>query len=313
MLEPGLRVYVPCNCAEEFSDCAEALVCTEIISIEGNMVTVNDKNGRETKQIPSESIHVNPSILILCLGDIRSEPTNLDPLAKSILHYCRLFHRDEGNVKYYKTRSLEGLKELWDEFGEVSKVIIFISHGCADGFTFGRSHKCSTAEELIDIFNQDERKEKKLFISLSCQTGSKDFGVKLSNSSFCQEFIGPAQKVHSALASQFCQTFLANYFMNGSNVVDSFKKAKDAIPGTITFNLFIKGNQYVSHLHPVQTEDIFCEEFCTSCGCFGEFDESNPENGTVVKCSNCHKYYCFSCLNGLSICTTCINGTSTQS
>jgi len=303
----GQNVYVPCNCAEEFMDCTEALVRTQVISINDGYVTVDDKNGSETNQIELNKIHTNPSILILCLGDIRSESTNLDPLAKSVLHYCRLFHKDEGNVKYYKTRSLNGLKELWEEFGGLSKVIIFISHGCENGFTYGRNHKCSSAEELTELFKQDEEKEKKLFISLSCQTGSPEFGAKLSKSSFCREFIGPETNVHSALASQFCQTFLANYLMNGSDVTESFRKAKEAIPGTMTFNLFIDGQQHVTQFQPTTYQESIINVDCQGCGCFGEFNETQPEIGTVVQCSTCCNYYCHSCLNGNTICQNCLN------
>jgi len=303
-INEGEFVYVPCNCAPEFNSCHEALVRAEVLNIEGETIKVNIGEGTETQAIDISKVHKNPSILILCLGDIVSESQNLDPLAKSILHYCRLFHRDGGQVKYYKTRSIDDLKDIWNEYGKTFSIIIFISHGCTEGFTFGLKHVCISAKELKSVFTLDEE-QNKLFISLSCQTGCGDFGSAISNTKFCKEFIGPDSNIHSALASQFCQTFLANYLMDGSNIIESFKKAKKAIPGTMSFNLFLDGEKYVEKIAPIYTPS-FERHHCTECGCLGEFDVNCSDNGTVIKCSSCQKYYCHGCIDGIPACKACM-------
>lgn len=304
-INEGEYVYVPCNCATEFNDCREALVRAEVLNIDGDTIKVNIGGGTESEAIDISKVHKNPSILILCLGDIVSESQNLDPLAKSILHYCRLFHRDPGQVKSFKTRSMDDLKDIWNEYGSISNIIIFISHGCTDGFNFGRKHICVTADQLKEIFKLEEE-DNKLFISLSCQTGCGDFGSKISKSNFTKQFIGPDSNIHSALASQFCQTFLANYLMDGSNIIESFKKAKKAIPGTMSFNLFLDGQKYAEQIVPTYTPH-FEHQNCSKCDCLGEYDLNGSDQGTVAPCDNCGRYYCFTCLDGQTTCPDCLS------
>src|SRR5690606_25257061 len=108
----------------------------------------------------------------------------------------------------------------------------------------------------------------KLMISLSCSTGSINFGEELSKNKFCQGFIGPDNNIHSALASQFCQTFLANYLMDGTSIKTSFLKARKAIPGTSTFNLFINGEQYAVSENDPDNKILIKIEHCEGCNCY---------------------------------------------
>lgn len=236
----GIKVAVPCYCVEEFNHCSEAMVSAPILNVYEDEITVDVGDGKASRKIDISKIHKSlPAILIVNFGDIKSEKEFLDPLAKSILHYCRLFFKDPTQVELFKTRSVEDLGEYWNECNSIFNIVIFISHGCSDGLLHGINKKCLSSAAFIEIFKNCEASSK-LFISLSCQTGG-EFGKTISTTEFCEVFIGPKDDVHGALASQFCQSFLVNYLMNGANVIESFKKAKLATPGTSSFTIWKNG------------------------------------------------------------------------
>ncbi len=303
----GREVFVPCNCVDGLDECAESLLKGEIVEVIGEECKVQLRRSGSIINIENGKLILEASILIICLGDIESEALNLDKLSKSILQYCRLFHDDDSQVRYYKTRTKEGLLDLWEEFGKTSKVIIFIGHGCPEGYIFGRKHKRQfSSQELIDLISSIDGNEKKIIISLSCQTGNVDFGTEVSKSKHCEAFIGPESLIHSAVASQFCQTFLLHYFMNGESIGDAYRKAKEAVPVKFVgdFNLFKDGSQHIVN-NQSSFNQIQIEKHCSNCGCFGIYMEPSVESGDLIKCSNCNEFFCFNCIRGQKICQGC--------
>jgi hypothetical protein len=81
----------------------------------------------------------------------------------------------------------------------------------------------------------------KSFISLCCKTGYADFGKTFSGFSVCKSFAAPFNSVHGATASQFCQTMLTWSLLEGRTTTVAFKKARESVPGAVSFRLWKNG------------------------------------------------------------------------
>ena len=80
-------------------------------------------------------LHRDVGILILCIGDMETERNLLDPLAKSILQFCRLLLKD-GHVVSEKVRSLDELARTWRKGQAAFTHVVLIGHGSKDGLKF---------------------------------------------------------------------------------------------------------------------------------------------------------------------------------
>lgn len=178
-------------------------------------------------------------MLIITLGDYESEIITLDPIAKSILYFGKLIHRDDC-LRYFKIRSEKAFQDVLIKYGKCHDVIILNGHGTDHSFIFGRDKKeTRDAKKFISYFPEDFGREK-IIISLSCNTGSENLGLQISQQKkYCKAFIGPNNNLQGAIASQYCQTFLSNYLFSANIIEDSHKLSKDAIPGSEIMQLFI--------------------------------------------------------------------------
>lgn len=210
---------------------------TKIVDAEPGKVKIQLRDGTASEWIGSGLCHRNIGVLILTFGDLSTEDTLLDPLAKSVLQYCRLLVPDD-QVKAYKIRSLNELSSIWNKEHANYSHVIFVGHGCRDGFCLSNDGWASPKQ--IETAFRKRGAQKKVFVSLCCQTGFQAIGGVLSKMTICSEFIAPFHSVHGAIASQFAQTFLAFHLLQGETTGVAFKHARENTPGSTSFRLWRK-------------------------------------------------------------------------
>lgn len=232
------KVFVPASKIPGLEGHSSAFYETKVVEVDTRKIKVAIPGGATSEWIGSGLCQKNISILVFTIGDLETETALLDPLAKSILQYCRLLVPDDY-LRSYKIRSRSELKFIWEKEQSVYSHVIFIGHGSQDGIKFSVDGWVDAASlaELLKV----RAAPKKVFISLCCKTGYKNMGAKLSKMTICSHFIGPFHSVHGAVASQFAQTFLAFHLLQGESIGVSFKHARENIPGSTSFRLWENG------------------------------------------------------------------------
>lgn len=232
------KVFVPSSKFEELTSYPTAFYETTVAEVVGKRLKVNLPGGATSDWIGSSLCHRNVGILILTIGDLETEPALLDPLAKSVLQFCRLL-ADDSFVKSYKVRSLNELQFVWNKEQAVCSHVILIGHGAPDSLMFRVGGNVSPQQ--FDTATRIWGAPKKTFLSLCCKTGYQGFGGVFSKAAICEHFIAPFHSVHGAVASQFCQSFLAYHFLDGETVGVAFRHAREATPGGTSFRLWENG------------------------------------------------------------------------
>lgn len=234
----GDRIFVPSSRIPNLNDLPSVFWESTVAEVTNKKVKVNLRGGNTSDWIGTSLCHKNVGVLILTLGDLQTEATLLDPLAKSVLQYCRLLVPDDY-VRAYKIRSIKELKKVWMAEQINYSHVIFIGHGSQQGFMFAINGWASP--ELIDQALKVRGAPRKVFISLCCQTGYADVGRPLSKMAISSHFIAPFHSVHGAVASQFAQTFLAHHLLDGKTTRVAFRHARESTPNGASFRLWKNG------------------------------------------------------------------------
>lgn len=234
----GDKVFVPSSRIEGLNDLPSVFWESTVAEVANKKIKVNLRGGKTSEWIGTSLCHKNVGILILTVGDLETEATLLDPLAKSVLQYCRLLVPDDY-VRSYKIRSLEELKKIWGMEQKNFSHVIFIGHGSLEGIKFSNIGWASP--EQIEQALRVRGAPRKIFISLCCQTGYKAVGSVLSKMAISSHFIAPFHSVHGAVASQFAQTFLAHHLLDGKTTRVAFRHARESTPNGASFRLWKNG------------------------------------------------------------------------
>jgi hypothetical protein len=213
----GDQVLVPAARLAQPDQAPYALVARRVTALRDRSVQVDDGAGGSVV-IASRLVH--PSSLgfsIIRIGDLTSEPTLLDPLAKSVLQFLRLLVPD-NDLRSVSLRTLAELDAHWLSYHGSTSHVILIAHGCATSVTFvgdGAVSGGDLAERLRALAPQSRPKT---FISLACATGRVDFARPFSQNAICRDLLAPFQSVHGAAASQYCQTLLTEHLLGGREI-----------------------------------------------------------------------------------------------
>jgi hypothetical protein len=199
-------------------------------------VRVDLPNGNLSNEIATSKIVANFGVLIIRIGDFEEDGL-LDPLAKSVLHYCRLLLPSDA-VRLINLRTESELETLWASLHGMCQHVVIVSHGSADGIRFG--NQWTTPERLREIF-EAPRPEVKEFISLGCETGWAKFGKSFSQATCVSHFLAPFHSVHGCVASLFVQTFLNERILASKSTKVAFKHARADLQGAASFRLWHNG------------------------------------------------------------------------
>lgn len=230
------KAFVPVSKIKGMENYHSAFYETQVLEIADRKVKISLPGGGD-EWIASSLVQKNIGILVLEIGDLQTETSLLDPLAKSVLQYCRLLLPDDY-VRFHKIRFPSELSTIWEKEKDIYSHIVLIGHGKKNGIIFSNQGVVRPNEisSCLTKSNTD-----KVFISLCCQTGYKDMGGNFSRIiDVCSHFIAPFHSIHGAEASQFVQTFLAFHILRGNTVKTAFNNAYQTPDGK-TFRLWEKG------------------------------------------------------------------------
>ncbi|MEW6766075.1 MAG: hypothetical protein AB1344_09865 [Pseudomonadota bacterium] len=232
------KVFVPTSRIPGMVGHHSAFYETRIAEVAPRKVKVHLQAGAVSEWIGAGLCQKNIGILIFTIGDLETEIGLLDPLAKSVLQYCRLLVPDDC-LRSYKVRSVAELISIWQKEQPAYSHVVFIGHGSPEGIKFSVDGWVNP--DMLDSALKVRGAPKKVFISLCCQTGYKAVGGEISEMAICSHFIAPFHSVHGAVASQFAQTFLAFHLLEGETVGVAFKHARKYTPGSTSFRLWESG------------------------------------------------------------------------
>jgi hypothetical protein len=114
----------------------------------GRSVKVDKPDGTLSNHIATSKIVANFGVLIIRIGDF-SEEGLINPLAKSILHYCRMLLPGDS-VRLIELRTEGELARLWNNFHTMCHQVVLVGHGSATGYRFG--DQSISPERLSEIF-----------------------------------------------------------------------------------------------------------------------------------------------------------------
>ena len=233
----GTHVYVPVARVGNFA-WPSALYRTSVHAVVHRSVDVQVPGGL-TARVAMSAVHTSIGVLILRFGDLRTEDTLLDPMAKSLLHFGRLLLTDDS-VRLLEVRSLHELNQFWQQHHANSAHVVMIGHGSPKSVILAVDGAVD-AERITDVFGSPAGVEPRTFVSLACQSGKAGFGKKFSSAPCCASFLAPFHSVHGAVASQFCQTLLTYLMLEGETTGVAFRHARESVPGSVSFRLWKDG------------------------------------------------------------------------
>jgi hypothetical protein len=235
-LTVGTEVYVPVARIGNF-EWPSALYRTKVQAVVDRSIEI-DVRGK-LHRIAASAVHTSIGVLVVRFGDLLTEATLLDPMAKSLLHFGRLLLTDDS-VRLLQVRSLNELDQYWKLNHAGFAHVVMIGHGSPRSVTFAVDGPVEAAK-LTNIFGSPSGVTAKTFVSLACQTGQAGFGKQFSEAACCSSFLAPYHSVHGAVASQFCQTLLAYAMLQGESIGVAYRHARESVPGSVSFRLWAGG------------------------------------------------------------------------
>jgi hypothetical protein len=234
-LQPGERVFVPTTLLPNSAAYGTGLVVRKVLTTQYRSATLDLGHNAASPPIATSKLHRNLGILIVRVGDLETESVLLDPLAKSLLHFSRLFI-DDSFVHLLSVRSVAEL-EAWLPLNAARfSHVVLVGHCDTHGLKFGVGGFAKPAQmaNLCGV----QPNHRLTFISLACQSGRANFAKAFSGLPYCQAFIAPFHVVHGVIAAQYCQSFFAHLLLLGETVAVAHRHAQESTPGSTSFRLW---------------------------------------------------------------------------
>lgn len=237
----GQKVYAPIYRYQGGDQAPFAVTDGIVREISGRSCAVDLPHGIGLQRIASSMLHADVGVCIVRIGDFRSEQSAMDPICKSILNFLRLLLPDD-QIKSVGIRTVAELEELFQIYASAYRLWVVVGHGTQTGeLCFTRNQR--TASAALATTLAPHAASPRTFLFLSCHTGKAAFAKAFSaNAGLCSVLIGPTGALHSAVASQFAQTFLSYFYLEGRQTGVAFNKAVLQMPTATRFRLWRNGS-----------------------------------------------------------------------
>lgn len=203
-----------------------ALMERKVQDVAARSIIVDDGQGGLVKVSTRTAHSRSLGFLVLRVGDLITEATLLDPLAKSVLQYLRLLISDT-EVRMLHVRTDAEVRTFMRTNGAAFSHVILIGHGTPTSLlAMGTELSGSEVGSMLD------EGEPKVVISLACSTGKTTFARELSKCKAVRELVAPFREAHGAAASLFLQTLLHKHLLMGHEFRTAFRLANDGLEGT---------------------------------------------------------------------------------
>jgi len=203
-----------------------ALMERKVLAVEERSIIVDDSGGGTVK-VSTRTCHSRSlGFLVIRVGDLSTETTLLDPLAKSVLQYLRLLISDT-EVRMLHVRTEAEVRAFMTTSGAVFSHVILIGHGTPSSLL-----ALGTQLSGAEVGSMLDEGDPKVVISLACSTGKTAFARGLSKSKSVRELVAPFREAHGAAASLFLQTLLHKHLLMGHEFRTACRLANDGLEGT---------------------------------------------------------------------------------
>lgn len=221
----GEEVWVPSTYLTDEDNFA--LATRTVRGHSGRSVVVDDRDG-DTVTVSTRRVHHKTlGFLLLKVGDLVTETTLLDPLAKSVLQYIRLLVPDDA-VRILEARTVPEMTEYLKTNADAISHVILVGHGTPSALRVVGDSDLG-GEGFADLFKGSSPKT---VISLACATGRADFAKPLSARAECKQFVAPFSEVHGAAASLYAQRLLHAHLLEGHEFRTAARLADESIERT---------------------------------------------------------------------------------
>lgn len=238
----GDHIYVCRNRLEAVNDQTQAFYNTQVVESQGRKRRVQLPDGTNSELVSTKFMHHRVGVAILAFGDFHSESTLLDPLAKTVLQYCRLLFGDDSFVRFLKIRTDAELDLVCSSQQlAVYEHIIILGHGSKEAALCGATGDIPVTR-LVEIFEQHNPAPWE-FAFLCCYLGRNAFARPFSFSPMCKSLVAPFSNVHGGVSAQFVQTYLIKLLLEGESTADAHRHASASTPPGSKFRLW-RGGQH---------------------------------------------------------------------
>ncbi|MES2914341.1 MAG: hypothetical protein V4753_04385 [Pseudomonadota bacterium] len=236
----GDEVYVCSSRLPTVNDQTKAFYKSEVTGRQNRSVSVRLRDGTNSQFVSTKFVRRRVGVAVVAFGDFDSENTLLDPLAKTVLQYCRLLFGDDHYVRFIKLRTEAELNLICDK-RQLSPYehIVILGHGSAEGALCGATGDVS-ATRLREIFEQHGPSPWD-FVFLCCYLGRNAFARSFSESPCCRSLVAPFNAVHGAVSAQFVQTYLIKLLLEGETTAVAHRHASESTPPGSQFRLWRSG------------------------------------------------------------------------
>lgn len=240
-IQIGDQVYVCRNRLQTVNDQTKAFYRAEVVARQNRSISVRLLDGTNSAFVSTKFVHHRVGVAVLAFGDFASESTLLDPLAKTVLQYCRLLFGDDDYVRFIKLRTEGELHLICDQRQlHPYEHIVILGHGAKEGALCGAVGDIPVAR-LREIFELHEPTPWD-FAFLCCYLGRTAFAQKFSASPVCKSLVAPFNAVHGAVSAQFVQTYLIKLLLEGETTAVAHRHASESTPPRSQFRLWRNGN-----------------------------------------------------------------------
>lgn len=226
------NVWIP-SALLKYDQAPYAMTKKTVLYTEGRSIVV-DHDGNDVR-ISSKLVHGDDSfgITVVRVGDIATDKTLLDPLARTIFQFCQILLPEERR-QLINVRTRVELETCLEKYQSLHSLVVLLGHGTPNHLKFVDGDVTPT--QLANILNPEKKnRPHRTVLSLACRTGTASFGREFSKAAWCQNYIGPHHSVNGVAASQFCQTLLGFHFLEGLGMGASHKEAAEHVPGGSSF------------------------------------------------------------------------------
>lgn len=203
-----------------------ALMERKVLSVVDRSITVDDGSDGVVK-VSTRSAHSRSlGFLVLRIGDLATEDTLLDPLAKSVLQYLRLLISDT-EIRMLHVRTETEVRAFMASHGAAFSHVLLVGHGTPTSLlAMGVPLSGAEVGSMLDVGAP------KVVISLACSTGKTAFARQLSSSHSCREYVAPFREAHGAAASLYLQALLHRHLLMGHEFRTAARLSNQDLEGT---------------------------------------------------------------------------------
>lgn len=231
----GDRVSVPS--ARLGVDAPYAMLDREVRAVERRSILLDTLGGHEA-WVASAHATKQVGVRLVRLGDIDTEETLLDPIAKGLNHYFRLLLPESARRTWW-VRSLAELDAFVERDASQATHVVLIAHCRRTDGHFLLANEEVSPSDLVAAF---DAASPKLFLSLACSSGQMPFGRPFSNGAACRVLLAPFQAIHGAVAIETCALLFNNLMLKGRRTADAVKEVNASLPQGVHLRRWTNGS-----------------------------------------------------------------------